>query len=104
MRTFWSADRTVGPCLQTGDKDFWSDPKGSFLAALVTGPLYLLLGKQGLDYGLDASAESPVLHTIVYKCTPADMARSRPMWDQFLAFIAVMHCKQKKSGRRCTAV
>ena len=35
--------------LQTGDKDFWSDPKGEFLAAVAAGPVYRLFGKQGLD-------------------------------------------------------
>ena len=34
--------------LQTGDKDFWSDPKGEFLAAVAAGPVYSLLGKQSL--------------------------------------------------------
>src|SRR5206468_954794 len=35
--------------LQTGDTDRWSDPKGEFLAALAAGPVYKLLGKQGLE-------------------------------------------------------
>ena len=32
--------------LQTGDRDFWSDPKGKFLAAAAAGPVYKLLGKE----------------------------------------------------------
>src|SRR5438874_11556157 len=35
--------------LQTGDKDGWSDPRGEFLAAVAAGPVFKLLGKQGLD-------------------------------------------------------
>lgn len=32
--------------LQTGDTDYWSDPKGEFLAAVAAEPVYNLLGKK----------------------------------------------------------
>jgi hypothetical protein len=35
--------------LQTGDQDFWSDPKGEFLAAIAATPVYNLFGKQGIQ-------------------------------------------------------
>lgn len=31
--------------LQTGDTDYWSDPKGEFLSALAAAPVYKLFGK-----------------------------------------------------------
>jgi len=34
--------------LQTGDTDYWSDPKGEFLSAVAAGPVWTLLGKKGL--------------------------------------------------------
>jgi hypothetical protein len=34
--------------LQTGSTDYWSDPKGEFLAEVAAGPVYKLLGKQDL--------------------------------------------------------
>jgi hypothetical protein len=37
--------------LQTGSTDYWSDPKGEFLAEVAAGPVYRLLGKQ--DLGTD---------------------------------------------------
>jgi len=33
--------------LQTGDTDYWSDPKGEFLAAVAAAPVYRLLGENG---------------------------------------------------------
>jgi hypothetical protein len=33
--------------LQTGDSDYWSDPKGEFLAAIAAEPVYKLFGKKG---------------------------------------------------------
>lgn len=33
--------------LQTGDSDYWSDPKGEFLSAVAAEPVYNLFGKKG---------------------------------------------------------
>jgi hypothetical protein len=52
--------------LQTGNKDLWADPKGAFLAAVAAGPVYRLLGKQGLDTDQWPPAGKPILHTIGY--------------------------------------
>ena len=35
--------------LQTGDTDFWSDPKGEFLAAVAAEPVYHLFGEKGME-------------------------------------------------------
>src|SRR5579863_8900182 len=52
--------------LQTGDKDYWSDPKGEFLAAVAAAPVFRLFGKQGLDVDQMPSAGTGVFHTIGY--------------------------------------
>ena len=73
--------------LQTGDTDKWSDPYGEFLAAVAAGPVYKLLGRQGLDTDRMPKAGEPILHTIGYfmhagghGSLPADM-------DVFLSFM-----------------
>jgi hypothetical protein len=35
--------------LQTGSTDYWSDPRGEFLAALAAKPVYHLFGKNGIE-------------------------------------------------------
>ncbi len=73
--------------LQTGDKDFWSDPKGEFLAAVAAGPVYRLLGKQGLDTDQMPPAGTPILHTIGYYMHAGGHGTIPSDWDQFLAFM-----------------
>jgi hypothetical protein len=73
--------------LQTGDKDFWSDPKGEFLAAVAAGPVYRLLGKQGLDTDQMPAAGTPILHTIGYYEHAGGHGTIPSDWDQFLAFM-----------------
>jgi (4-O-methyl)-D-glucuronate---lignin esterase len=80
--------------LQTGDKDFWSDPKGEFLAAVAAGPVYRLLGKQGLDTEQMPPAGTPILHTIGYYMHAGGHGTIPSDWDQFLAFMQ-MHLQGK---------
>jgi hypothetical protein len=80
--------------LQTGDKDFWSDPKGEFLAAVAAGPVYRLLGKQGLDTDQMPAAGTPILHTIGYYMHAGGHGTIPSDWDQFLAFMQ-MHLQAK---------
>ena len=81
--------------LQTGDKDFWSDPRGEFLAAVAAGPVYRLLGKQGLDTDQMPAAGVPILHTIGYFMHAGGHGTIPSDWDQFLAFMQ-MHLLGKR--------
>ena len=81
--------------LQTGDKDFWSDPKGEFLAAVAACPVYRLLGKQGLDTDQMPAAGVPILHTIGYFMHAGGHGTIPSDWDQFLAFMQ-MHLLGKR--------
>ena len=73
--------------LQTGDKDFWSDPKGEFLAAVAAGPVYKLLGKQGLDTDQMPAPEVSILHTIGYREHAGGHGTVASDWPEFLKFM-----------------
>ncbi|MCX6333010.1 MAG: acetylxylan esterase [Bacteroidia bacterium] len=52
--------------LQTGDTDYWSDPKGEFLAAVAAEPVWTLLGKKGLGTTVWPAAGTPILYDLGY--------------------------------------
>jgi hypothetical protein len=52
--------------LQTGDTDYWSDPKGEFLAAVAAGPVWKLLGKKGLGTDVWPAPGQPILNDLGY--------------------------------------
>jgi len=78
--------------LQTGSTDTWSDPKGEFLAAVAAGPVYRLLGKQGLETDEWPAAGVPILHDIGYYMHNGGHGTMPADWDIFLKFID-MHFK-----------
>lgn len=73
--------------LQTGDKDFWSDPKGEFLAAQAAAPVWKLLGQPSMEKS-DFPAPGTFLngypayymHAGGHGTVPAD-------WPVFLKFV-----------------
>ena len=80
--------------LQTGDKDGWSDPKGEFLAAVAAGPVFQLLGGQGLGTDTWPAAGQPILHTIGYYMHSGGHGTIPSDWDVFLKFLE-MHLQPK---------
>jgi len=79
--------------LQTGDKDFWSDPKGEFLAAVAAGQVFKLFGKQGLGTETMPPVGEPILHTIGYYEHAGGHGTLPADYDVFRKFIA-MHFQQ----------
>jgi hypothetical protein len=73
--------------LQTGDTDFWSDPKGEFLAAVAAGPVFRLFGKQGLDTDRMPPAGTGIFHTIGYFEHIGGHGTVPSDWDQYLKFL-----------------
>jgi hypothetical protein len=73
--------------LQTGDKDFWSDPKGEFLAAVAAAPVYRLFGKQGLETDHMPDAGVAIFHTIGYFMHSGGHGTIPSDWEQYLKFL-----------------
>ena len=73
--------------LQTGDTDKWSDPKGEFLAAAAAGPVYKLLGKDGLDTDVWPAAKQPILHDLAYFMHDGGHGMVPSDWDVYLDFL-----------------
>jgi hypothetical protein len=73
--------------LQTGDQDYWSDPKGEFLAAVAAGPVYRLLSKQGLDTEQMPPPGEPILHTLGYLMHSGGHGTVPSDWNVFLKFM-----------------
>jgi hypothetical protein len=73
--------------LQTGDKDFWSDPKGEFLAAVAAEPVYKLFGKQGLGTDQMPAAGEAILHDMGYYMHAGGHGAITTDWDIYLKFL-----------------
>src|SRR6201988_657556 len=73
--------------LQTGDTDFWSDPKGEFLAAVAAGPVYRLLSQQALDTDQMPAAGQSIIHTLGYYMHSGGHGTIPSDWDQFIKFL-----------------
>ena len=73
--------------LQTGDKDFWSDPRGEFLAAVAAAPVYHLFGKQGLETDQMPDAGTGIFHTIGYFEHVGGHGTIPSDWDQYIKFL-----------------
>jgi hypothetical protein len=82
--------------LQTGNTDYWSDPKGEFLSAVAAGPVYKLLGKQDLGTTEWPAAGAPIftnglnyyMHEGGHGMVPGD-------WDIYVQFLkAQFHPEQ----------
>ncbi len=52
--------------LQTGTTDYWSDPKGEFLSAVASSPVYELLGEPGLGTDEMPAAGVPLMNSLGY--------------------------------------
>jgi hypothetical protein len=73
--------------LQTGDTDFWSDPKGEYLSAVAASPVWRLLGKEGLTVDHYPAAGEPVLSTLGYSMHAGRHGILPYDWPVFLSFL-----------------
>jgi hypothetical protein len=73
--------------LQTGSTDYWSDPKGEFLAEVAAGPVYKLLGKDPLDTDVWPAAKVPILHDLAYYMHQGPHGMVPSDWDIYIQFL-----------------
>lgn len=83
--------------LQTGSTNYWSDPKGEFLAEVAAGPVYKLLGKDPLDTDVWPAPKTPILHDLAYYMHEGGHGMVPSDWDIYLQFLT-MHL-HPDSGR-----
>ncbi len=73
--------------LQTGSTDYWSDPKGEFLAAVAAEPVYKLFGKQGLGTTTWPGAKQAILHDEAYYMHEGGHGMVPGDWDVYVQFL-----------------
>jgi hypothetical protein len=73
--------------MQTGDTDYWSDPKGEFLAAVAAGPVYKLLGKDALDTETWPKPKEPILHDLGYYMHDGGHGMVPTDWEIYIRFL-----------------
>lgn len=73
--------------LQTGTTDIWSDPKGEFLAASAATPVYMLLGREGLETAQMPQAGQRVGGTLSYYMHAGGHGTIPSDWGVFLQFM-----------------
>ncbi len=81
--------------LQTGNSDYWSDPKGEFLAAVAAGPVYKLLGKDPLDTDVWPAAKQSIFHDLAYYMHDGGHGMVPTDWDIYIQFLKMhLHPEQ----------
>lgn len=70
----------------SASEDTWADPRGEFLSALHAGPVYQLLGAQGLGTEVMPSANRSIGHTMGYHLRDGKHDITAFDWDCYLDF------------------
>ena len=73
--------------LQTGTTDYWSDPKGEFLAAVEAGKVYRLLGKDDLGLTELPEPDQPIYNTLGYFMHEGGHGTIPLDWEVYLNFM-----------------
>ncbi|MGP7796868.1 alpha/beta hydrolase family protein [Sphingomonas sp. CLY1604] len=72
--------------IASASDDWWSDPRGEFLAAKCADPVYRLLGVGGLDAAAMPPPDRPVLSRIAYHLRTGPHGITDRDWASYIAF------------------
>ena len=72
--------------IASAEEDRGSDPKGEFLSGVAVGPVYELLGKQGLGTSEMPGLHQPVMHTVGYHIRAGKHDVTEYDWEQYVGF------------------
>jgi hypothetical protein len=75
--------------LQTGDTDYWSDPKGEFLSAIAAEPIYKLFGLKGPGTNImpQSNDTSLLLNPLGYYMHSGGHGTVQEDWDKYILFL-----------------
>ena len=76
----------------SAEEDRWADPKGEFLSLLYAGPVYKLLGKEGISVNQMPALNQKVMGTLGYHIRPGHHAITLYDWERYMEF-ADMHLR-----------
>jgi len=72
--------------IATAERDYWGDPRGSFLAARHADPVYKLFGKVGVGVEQMPPVETPVGNFTGYHNRTGTHGQNNYDWEQYLNF------------------
>ncbi|GAB3690123.1 acetylxylan esterase [Spirosoma flavus] len=70
----------------SAEEDRWSDPRGEFLGAMHTEPVYKLFGKTGLGTDTFPAVNQPIGQTVRYHIRTGKHDVTAYDWEQYLKF------------------